>query len=128
IPTLKAANGSNFTHVDNIYCTTPLLISFVSCETVPSLRPDKTDHIPIIYELDVVPVVTTHVPRPLWRCTEWNEFRVKLFVALANVPRPNAYLMREEVDEAICAVHAAIQSFVDEIVEMSKPSPYSKRW
>ncbi|KAJ7667112.1 hypothetical protein B0H17DRAFT_844022, partial [Mycena rosella] len=118
----------NYTHPDNVFCSSPLLSSFVTCNTAPALRPEKTDHLPVIYELDVRPNVVEHVPRPMWRKTEWDEFRATLFIELSGVLLRASYATREEVDDAIAAVHDAIQTCVDAHVQMSKPSPYRKRW
>ncbi|KAJ7143838.1 hypothetical protein C8R44DRAFT_602530 [Mycena epipterygia] len=62
IPTLKASSG-NYTRVDNVFCTSPLLSSFMSCDTAPALRPPKADHMPVVYELDVQPTITVHNPQ-----------------------------------------------------------------
>ncbi|KAJ6627685.1 hypothetical protein B0H10DRAFT_1655733, partial [Mycena sp. CBHHK59/15] len=127
IPTLRASSG-NYTCPDNVFCSSPLLSSFISCDTAPHLRPTKTDHMPVLYELDIQTKTVEPVPRPLWRQTVWDEFRGSLYQALQGVPRRDSYTTREEVDEAIAALDRAIQACVDEHVPMSKPSPYQKRW
>jgi endonuclease/exonuclease/phosphatase family metal-dependent hydrolase len=65
IPTLKASVSGNYTRVDNVFCSAPLLCSFVLCDTVLGLRPANSDHMPVIYELSIEPVRVVHVPRPM---------------------------------------------------------------
>ncbi|KAJ7110867.1 hypothetical protein C8R44DRAFT_633705 [Mycena epipterygia] len=127
IPTLQASSTGNYTRTDNVFCTTPLLCSFVTCNTDPGIRPINTDHIPIVYELDVHPVQTKHVPRPLWKQTDWDEFRSTLFGELQNIPLLREYLTREEVDNAIRQLRAAIQGrMVGSLMASMRASPLSR--
>lgn len=88
----------------------------------------NTDHLPIIYELDVRPITVEHEPRPMWRKTEWDALRADLFIELCGVPRLEEHATREEVDAAILALGDAMWTAARKHVQMSKPSPYSKRW
>ncbi|KAJ6467338.1 hypothetical protein C8R45DRAFT_838566 [Mycena sanguinolenta] len=128
IPTLQAKGNGNYTHPDNVFCSSPRLSSFVSCDTAPALRPVKTDHLSVVYELDVQPPLIDFTPQPMWRKTDWDKFRGALVLALVDVPVNAAYETRGSVDGAIAAVHDAIQRCVDEHVPPSRPSPHQKRW
>ena len=44
IPTLEACATKNFTRVDNVFCSADLVDTFISCDTYPQWRPQKTDH------------------------------------------------------------------------------------
>ena len=53
IPTLEAANTKNHTRPDNIFASADIADCLVRCRTAPELRPPRTDHYPIVTELEV---------------------------------------------------------------------------
>ena len=55
IPTLEASSTKNYTRVDNVFCSAMLLNAFVTCNTDPQQRPQKTDHMPILSRLEITP-------------------------------------------------------------------------
>ncbi|CAK5279173.1 unnamed protein product [Mycena citricolor] len=127
IPTLKAHGTGNYTRTDNVFCSTPLAKSFITCNTTPDMRPPCTDHMPIISTLDLGLGRTTQAQRRVWRATNWGEFRRTLTTELANRP-PNPLRTPEEVKEEIKAIDEAIDTAVHKHVPLSKPCPHSKRW
>ena len=46
IPTLEACSTKNHTRLDNVFCSMGLHKQFISCNTYPHWRPQKTDHMP----------------------------------------------------------------------------------
>lgn len=128
IPTLESFATGNYTRVDNVFCSPSLLSAFIQCDTDPASRPVKTDHIPIIQVLDMEVPVVEHVPRPMFRKTDWGEFRKELMQELSSLLRCEHYTSVEDVEEAIQQLDAAIQRAIQAKVPFSKPSPYWKRW
>ncbi|KAJ7123912.1 hypothetical protein C8R46DRAFT_841262, partial [Mycena filopes] len=128
IPTLRSFATGNLTRVDNVFCSPSLLPAYISCDTAPELMPVKTDHFPIIHVLDLAITCDDHQPRPMYRMTDWGDFRKQLLGRLQGLQRCEAYDSVAEVEQAIAQLEGAIMATVEETVEMSKPSPYSKRW
>jgi hypothetical protein len=53
IPTLRAQNTGNLTRVDNVFRTEYIMDALIKCNTDKASRPVKTDHFPIITQIDV---------------------------------------------------------------------------
>ncbi|KAJ7121315.1 hypothetical protein C8R43DRAFT_831764, partial [Mycena crocata] len=124
---LESFSSKTFTRVDNVFCSPGLVGRYICCDVRTSRL--RTDHFPIIHEIDLDVVEIAHVPKPMWRKTEWDEFRVDLMLELIHRFEPrDSYDTPEELDTAIAALDAAIQAVVERKVPMSKPSPYTKRW
>jgi len=60
IPTLRAHSTGNHTRVDNVFCTEDLMNAIIRCKTDNATHPVKTDHYPIITQLDI------HATRVAW--------------------------------------------------------------
>jgi hypothetical protein len=86
------------------------------------------DHFPVVYELDVEPARVTHTPWPMWRKTDWDEFRGSLAEKLTRVPVPEVLDTREQVDAALRELDRSVWECINNLVPMSRPSPYVKRW
>jgi hypothetical protein len=85
IPTLEACATKNFTRVDNIFCSADLADTFISCDTFPQWRPQKTDHMPIISVLEIEPERVAYVGKPNFKLTDWEEFRKSLGERLEEI-------------------------------------------
>lgn len=72
IPTLEACSKKNFTRVDNVFCSEELYDLFISCDTYPQWRPQKTDHMPIISILELQPERTVQVKKFNFKMTDWE--------------------------------------------------------
>ncbi|KAF7354515.1 RNA-directed DNA polymerase from transposon X-element [Mycena venus] len=109
IPTLRTFGPThNFTRPDNVFCTLPFT--------------------PLYLVLDIDPKLTEHVPAPMYRGTDWSAYRESLFGRLLELEQKQQYETVEEVTHAIREVETAIRETTAEVVEMSKPSPYMRRW
>ncbi|KAJ6584408.1 hypothetical protein B0H19DRAFT_862146, partial [Mycena capillaripes] len=128
IPTLHHFRTKNFSRPDNVFCSPALLPAYISCTTAPEWKPESTDHFPIIQVLDVQHAVTDHQPVPMYRKTDWSDYRGALMKRLIHLNRCERYETVEEVERAIRELGEAIQATTDKIVPMSKPTPYMKRW
>src|ERR1700723_3677500 len=74
IPTLQAHSMGNLTRVDNIFCDENSLGLFDYCDTMPALRPVKTDHFPIISKIRMTAASNTFKPRYAYRKADWETF------------------------------------------------------
>ncbi|KAJ7346403.1 hypothetical protein DFH08DRAFT_630663, partial [Mycena albidolilacea] len=128
IPTLRAFRTKNHTRPDNVFCSPSLLPAYISCTTDPKRMPPKTDHYPVLQVLELEHDVVKHVPTPIYRGTDWTEYRKRLLRALMGVERREKYDTIESVMAAIRAVEDAVWLTTKEVVDFSKPSPHVKRW
>lgn len=101
IPTLEALNTKNYTRPDNVFCSSELLGSFISCNTNPSSRPPQTHHLPILSELNTELHPSILNPRPNFRATNWGKFTDHLSNLLEALPMTHittAQVLNEAVD------------------------------
>ena len=127
IPTLEACATKNFTRVDNIFCSAELVDTFLSCDTFPQWRPQKTDHMPIISVLEVEPERIAYVGKHNFKLTDWEEFRKSLRGNLEGI-EDTEITSEEQFYTRIEQVDGAIKSAIQEHVPLTKLSPYTKRW
>ena len=100
----------------------------IRCDTDDATRPVKTDHFPIITQIDIHAPKTKWTPRRNFRLTDWPEFLITLRENLANVPRPTEIHNTNTFNQRLDALNKAIQDTVEKHVKLTTPSPYSKRW
>ncbi|EUC55854.1 reverse transcriptase from transposon X-element protein, putative, partial [Rhizoctonia solani AG-3 Rhs1AP] len=87
IPTLQSTSSKNYTRPDNVFISSPLIDSLVSCNTIPASRPPCTDHFPIATTLDITPTEVPRIIKPNFKKTNWPLFRQVLEGKLAELPR-----------------------------------------
>jgi hypothetical protein len=128
IPTLQSHSMRNYTRVDNVFCTEGVLDNIIKCNMDDETCPPKTDHFPIVTEIDVQTEKTQWEPRPNFRLANWNELTKVLKQNLANIPPPAEIDLTEEFDAKLKALNVAIKDAIGKTVELTKPSPYAKQW
>ena len=128
IPTLQAHSTGNYTRVDNVFCTEGALDNIIKCNTDDETRPPKTDHFPIITEIDIQADKTRWEPRRNFRLANWTELTKTLKQNLANIDAPTEIRSIEEFDSKLKALNDAIRDAIEKNVKLTKPSPYAKRW
>jgi hypothetical protein len=78
IPTLESMAMKNFTRTNNVFISDDLFDRCTRCTTLPEHRPPKTDHIPVVWDLDFA-LERKMVQQQLnWGFTNWEEFSAKL--------------------------------------------------
>jgi hypothetical protein len=127
-PTLCAHNSGNFTRVDNVFCTESIMDAIIKCDTDEATRPVKTDHFPIITQIDIHAPKATWTPRRNFRLADWPELIKTLNENLANIPVPTEIHDINTFNQKLEALNGAIQSAIEKHVKLTTPSPYSKRW
>src|ERR1700754_1247239 len=88
IPTLKSFATGNYTRVDNVFCTQELHDSIICCDTIPGWQPIKTDHFPIITEIDVRPDIADARERRNWKMVDWEDLRKQLKERMVELGEP----------------------------------------
>ena len=62
MPTLQALSMGNYMKPDNMFISTPLINHVMKCYTAPNERPARSDHIPIVTELQITTVACKETP------------------------------------------------------------------
>ena len=127
-PTLEACATKNFTRVDNVFCSSELTNTFISCDTYPQWRPQKTDHMPIISELDIEPERITYVGKHNYKATDWEEFRKTLGENLEMAGDTEEITSEGQFTTKVASVEEAIKAAIHKHVPLTRLSPYAKRW
>src|ERR1700722_7475210 len=127
-PTLDACATKNYTRVDNVFCSTELAETFVSCDTYPQWRPQKTDHMPIISVLEIEPEVAVYASKYNYKLTDWDEFRKSLGEGLEVLEDTDEITSEEQFYNRLERVDNAIKVAIQKHVPISRTSPYAKRW
>ncbi|TFY52367.1 hypothetical protein EVJ58_g10059 [Rhodofomes roseus] len=129
IPTLEASNSKNHTRPDNVFASQELVERLIRCRTAPELRPPRTDHYPIVTELQVdVPRARSRTFRN-FRKADWVSFRKNLAGRLEEVPLPQGDMRSvQEFDDTLAELLTALTKTIDEEVPITKPPPFAKRW
>ena len=130
-PTLEAANTKNHTRPDNVFASADLADCLVRCRTAPELRPPRTDHYPIVTELQVD--VQRTEPRTFrnFRKVDWPRFRTTLAVHLEDITLPlhsGNISSIPDFDDTLAQLMTALRATIDEEVPETRPPPYAKRW
>ena len=128
IPTLEASSMKNYTRVDDVFCSPDIFDCFIECDTYPHWCPQKTDHMPIISKLDIEPLESTQIVKYNVRAMDWKEFRKALETRLEVVQLREEITTEEMLLDQIAKLDLAIKMSIKEVVPLSKPSPYTKRW
>ncbi|KAF8234128.1 hypothetical protein L208DRAFT_1551598 [Tricholoma matsutake] len=128
MPTLKSHSTGNHTWVDNVFCSEGLIDSIIKCTMDNTTRSVKMDHYPIITQLSIIALKTTSRPRPNFRLANWPKLIVTLEANLTNLALPMEIIDTQSFDKTLSNLNNAIQDAIEKHIEISKPSPYSKRW
>lgn len=128
IPTLQSFVTGNYTRPNNIFVSDTLTAQVVTCNTKPGHRPPRTDHLPILTEIDIQKPDDPFEPRRNFCDVDWEQFGKTLKQKLANLPFPREIETEEEFNQALQNLHNAISMTVDDTVSFLRPCPYSKRW
>ena len=125
---LEACATKNYTRVDNIFCSASLLDTFITCNTDPQQRPQKTDHMPIISRLEIETRRTNFEAKRNFKLTDWEKFRKTMEAKLRKLPEPEEIKTEEQFRTTLEKLDTRIKETIEKHVPWSKPSPYSKRW
>ena len=123
---LEACMTKNYTRVDNVFCSENLQDRFILCDTYPQWRPQKTDH--IISIMDIEPEKMVHEEKYSYKLTDWTIFKRTLEADLTDIQIVDELTSKEECLDQITKLDTAIKGAIKEHVPLSKMSSYMKRW
>ena len=127
IPTYETAT-STWTRPDNVWRNNGPEDPVTICNVWPQIRPPVADHLPIYTELDLpIPRANAFPTRNL-RGADFKTINENLQKLLAERCPPKRIRSKEELENTVNTLVNAIQEAVDEVVPVSKPSPFVKRW
>ena len=128
IPTHLHNVTKQWTRLDHVFISEYSLGSVISCNTLPESRGIKTDHLPIVTELDLEIPVADDSSSYKFRDVDWEAFQKTLSTQLRDAPRianiTNQRLLDESCRDLTTAIQRTIRSDVPTIEICSK----SKRW
>ena len=101
-----------WTRLDQVFISEQSLGTIISCDTCPEYRGIKTDHLPIITELDLEISAAKEVPTYNFRQVDWEEFRKSLSARLNELPRSSTITSQGQMDEDCRALTTAIQQTI----------------
>ena len=128
IPTLCAHSMGNHTRVNNIFCSKGLLDTITKCYTNDAKHPVKTDHYPIITALDVHMLKTELLLRYNFHKMNWPEFLSTLKSKLEEILQSAPINDINTFNLKLKALNMSIWDVINIHLEVSKLTPYSKRW
>ncbi|EUC54311.1 reverse transcriptase from transposon X-element protein, putative, partial [Rhizoctonia solani AG-3 Rhs1AP] len=128
IPTLQSTSSKNYTRPDNVFLSTCLLDSLVSCDTAPASRPPCTDHFPVATILDTTPAEAPRVTKPNFKKTDWPTLRQTLKDGLAKLPGLRRIYNQQEIDKRVGDLMETIYEAVRASTPDLKLCTWSKRW
>ena len=127
-PMLHTHSTGNHMRVNNFFCSEDLLDMVTRCDTNEATCPIKTDYYPIVTTLDVYTPKVNHPPRFDFHNMKWPDFLPTLELNLDNLPQPAPINNINTFNHKLTALNTTIWDAINTHLEVSKPSPYSKRW
>ncbi|KIM57740.1 hypothetical protein SCLCIDRAFT_129702 [Scleroderma citrinum Foug A] len=134
IPTLQSSSTGNWTRPDNIFCTDHSEEILISCTTDLGQRGPKTDHVPVLMELDLTVIERWWSAQVLntemynYREVDWEEFKDYLNEALACLPPPAPLMLEEEFQRTAKNIDLALHDTIEKHVPKTKPCPHTQQW
>jgi len=127
---LESTATKNLTRVDNVFCSSDMLQSFILCDVDPVKRPANMDHFPILSTIDITPSIAKERQHRNYQETDWEAFQKVLKEKLEMLEEPREFRMGERTafERARKELERVVMEMIEEQVPMSKPSPHSKRW
>ena len=72
-PTLQVLSMGNYTRPDNVFISNPLINYIMRCWTSPGEQLERTDHIPIVIELEITTDTHMETPWPHFKMADWKK-------------------------------------------------------
>ncbi|GBE90127.1 RNA-directed DNA polymerase from mobile element jockey [Sparassis crispa] len=126
-PTLEASLTKNHMRPDNIFASPDVASQLLSCDTIPTLHPPFTNHIPISLTLDVSTHTTQDVPHRNFREVDWEDFCLKRNLS-SRMLGEGEISTPEQFNTVLKNLTGAITATIEDKVPLSKPTPFTKRW
>jgi hypothetical protein len=127
IPTYQTSAG-RWTRPDNVWRNNTQNDPILRCDVLPNIRPPLADHMPIITVVDMPLPRSVTLQSLDYRAADWPVVNNKLKHRL-NTESPAVRIRtKEEFITKVDMVVRIITEVLNDNLEVTKPSPYSKRW
>lgn len=125
IPTLQSSSTGNWTRPDNMFCTDHSEEILISCMTDPGQRGPKTDHVPILSELDLTVPLAPNAKTRNYREVDWEEFKDYLNEALVRLPPLAPIILEQEFQCMAKNIDLTLHDTVEKHILKTKPCPHT---
>ena len=95
---------------------------------VPEDQPPKTDHIPIDTIIETETSITSVKQRRDFRMAKWKKIREILEEKIREEIDATPIMNSADLNCRVERLNKTINDTVEEVIPMSKPMPYTKRW
>lgn len=126
--TLQALATGNHTRPDNVFASENISELFISCTTSPEKRPTRTDHYPILIDLDIAPRQANEPQKRNFRNVDWIIFNEVLLGKMSDVGDPEEINSSDDLRRRVTDIYQAITAVIEEHVPVTKLCPWTKRW
>jgi ribonuclease HI len=134
-PALPARMPTHFHNVtkrwsrlDQVFLSDHSLDSIVTCEARYSDLRIKTDHVPIITELDLTIAVTVTKDIANFREVDWSRFKEELSKRLANTTQAAEITSIQSLTEECDKLTNALQETIKDEVPVTEMGTHARRW
>jgi exonuclease III len=128
IPTLEHMQSKNHTRPDNFFCSPGLLDHITKCDVVPTARPPRTDHYPIVTHIALEQSRPTPTTNLNFREVDWEAFHTKLKENLNSIPKSTPITTEAQLSRAAEDLTKALRVTINTCIKRSKGRPDVKRW
>jgi hypothetical protein len=128
IPTHVHNVTKKWTRLDQVFLSDHSLDLLIACDTRPDLRGIKTDHLPIITELNLGTSGTKNAAIRNFREVDWGNFKESLDKHLQRRTIRTPIRNQRQLDDHCERLTLAIKSTIGDTVPITKICDKSKRW
>ncbi|KAI0313983.1 hypothetical protein OF83DRAFT_1037243, partial [Amylostereum chailletii] len=127
LPTHQHKVTKWWSRLDNVWCTTHSLDTFVSCEAAPGRR-GLSNHFPILSVLELSVDRITNAPAHNFHDVDWTDFFATLTLNLTRYPAPCELTSVPQFEQAAKDLTEAIATTIQDAVPKARPYPHLRRW
>jgi hypothetical protein len=128
IPTHIHNVTKKWMRLDQVFISDHSTDMIISCGTRADQRGIKTDHIPIVTELNLAVDLTETTKLSNFRKVDWEQFRHSLINHLSTLDPPRRILTQQQLDKECNALTTVLQDTICDSVPLTTLGPKSRRW
>jgi exonuclease III len=128
IPTHYHNVTKQWTRLDQVFLSEHSKNILISCEIQTKHRGIRTDHLPIMTELNLEANTIKEEPIQNFCDIDWEEFSKTLLQQLDNIQPATQILTQRQMDQSCDELTKAIQYTILREVPITEVTPKSKRW
>jgi ribonuclease HI len=117
-----------WTRLDQVFLSDQSLDAIITCEARTDALRIKTDHVPIITELDLTVATSPMGSIANFRAVDWNKFRENLTGKIARLRPPEPITSIQALSEECDKLTKALQDTIVAEVPVSEIGTHSRRW